>query len=332
MTQRKEILKMPPWHTNPEGNPRRVGIELEMSGLGLDQLTTVVADFLALEISSDGRYARVLKGDDAGDWIVEIDFNLLKKMGRETRNSDTFEGGLETSVEEALAWAAESLVPLEIVSPPLPVNRLPHMEELIAELRTKGAKGTSDHIVNAFGMQLNPEIPATDPQVISAILKAFLCCYDWIIHRVAVDLTRRITSYVDPFSGAYIRKVVDPGYNPDLNQLVDDYLYHNPTRNRALDLLPLFLHLDEKKVRSVTTDELIKARPAFHYRLPNCDIHQPDWGLYLSWNDWVRIEELAADTDRLNACCKRFQQLQRNPLRRWFGNWRNELDNRWLTP
>jgi hypothetical protein len=32
---------------------------------------------------------------------------------------------------------------------------------------------------------------------------------------------------------------------PDLDTLIDDYLEYNPTRNRALDFLPLFLHLDE---------------------------------------------------------------------------------------
>jgi hypothetical protein len=328
----QQDLKMPPWLENSEGNPRRVGIELEMSGLDLNQLATTVANFLELEIASDGRYARILRGDDAGDWIVELDFNLLKKMGRETRDAGTLEGGLENSVEEVIAWAAESIVPLEIVSPPLPFDRLPQIEDLVAELRATGAKGTSDHIVNAFGMQLNPEVPATDPAIIGAILKAFLCCYDWIAARAAVDLTRRITSYVDPFPNEYILKVVDPDYQPDMDTLINDYLLHNPTRNRALDMLPLFLHLDEKRVRNVTTDELIKARPTFHYRLPNCDIHKAGWGLHLSWNDWVRMEELAADAERLNACCKRFQQFQRNPLQRWFGNWCEELENKWLAP
>lgn len=328
--KQQQGLKMPPWLKNPEGQPRRVGIELEMSGLNLSQLATIVADFLKLEITSDGRYARILRGDDAGEWVVELDFNLLKKMGRKTHDASTLEGGLENSVEEAIAWAAESIVPMEIVSPPLPFDRLSQVEDLIAELRATGARGTSDHIINAFGMQLNPEVPANDPTIITAILKTFLCCYDWIVERVKVDLTRRITSYVDPFPHEYILKVVDPGYQPDMDTLIDDYLHYNPTRNRALDMLPLFLHLDEKRVRNVTADELIKPRPTFHYRLPNCDIHKADWGLHLSWNDWVTMEALAANTQRLNACCKRFQQLQRNPLRRWFGNWREELENKWL--
>ncbi|OBX33760.1 putative amidoligase enzyme [Halomonas elongata] len=38
--------------------------------------------------------------------------------------------------------------------------------------------------------------------------------------------------------------MLDPDYQPDLRTLIDDYLEYNPTRNRELDLLPLFAYLD----------------------------------------------------------------------------------------
>jgi hypothetical protein len=63
--------------------------------------------------------------------------------------------------------------------------------------------------------------------------------------------------------------------------------------------LPLFLHLDEERVRAVTDVPLIKARPPFHYRLPDCEIHLPGWGLHVAWNDWLEVEALAADRERL---------------------------------
>jgi hypothetical protein len=56
-------------------------------------------------------------------------------------------------------------------------------------------------------------------------------------------------------------------------------------------------------VRSVVQSALVKARPTFHYRLPNCDIDNPAWGIYLSWNRWCQVEELAADSDRLRDVC-----------------------------
>lgn len=303
-----------------------------MEGLGVDALARIVADFLHASISDKGRHERVLSGDPAGDWVVELDFNLLKELGRETREAGRLVDDLAASAEDALKWVAETVVPVELVSPPLPLDRLGDMEELIGILRAAGAKGTSDRLVNAFGMQFNPEIPSEDPQVLTAYLKAFLCLYDWLLARANINPSRRVTRYIDPFPMDYVRKVIDPAYRPDTATLIDDYLADNPTRNRALDLLPLFLHLDEPRVRRVTSDPLIKARPAFHYRLPDCEIHLEDWGLHLAWNDWVEVEELAADAARLTDCCEAYQRFLGQPLKRWFGNWEQEIERQWLAP
>jgi hypothetical protein len=323
-------LKQPPWLDNAEGEMRRVGVELEMSGLGLDALAACVAGFFELEIRSRGRYERVLEGDPTGDWVVELDYDLLKRLGRETRDDDTLEGEIGQAAEDALAWAAEAIVPVEVVGPPLPLERLGEVEGLIVRLREAGAKGTSDSLLNAFGMQLNPEVPGTDPDTITACLKAFLCLADWLVARADINLARRVTSYVDPFPTDYIRKVIAPGYRPDLSVLIDDYLAHNPTRNRMLDMLPLFLFLDEERVRTVTQDPLVKARPTFHYRLPDCEIHKPDWGLYLAWNDWVEVERLAADKARLNGCCAAYRAFLDRPLERWLDAWKDVLEDEWL--
>ncbi len=323
-------LESPPWLENPAHRPRRVGVELEMNGLDLDTLSLVVADCLGTSIEHGGRYERILKGDPAGDWIVELDFALLKRLGREPHDASTLEGELGRSAEEALAWAAEALVPLELVSPPLPFERLGKVEELIERLRKAGARGTSDRLLNAFGMQFNPEIPDEDPALLTSVLQAFLCLYEWLYTRADIDLSRRLTLYVDPFPIDYVRKVIAPEYRPDLATLIDDYLADNPTRNRALDLLPLFAHLDAARVRRVTDDPLIKPRPAFHYRLPDCNIHEADWGLHAAWNDWIEVERLAADLERLAACCKAYLTFLERPLGRWLGDWSEEVERHWL--
>jgi len=323
-------LRMPVRQHNPEGQPRRVGVELEMNGLTLDRLAQLVADAQRLTITSAGRYQRELHGDPAGDWQVELDFNLLKELGRETRDPDDFGDDFMISAEEALKWLAETLVPLEVVSPPLPMARLGEIEELIVLLREAGAKGTSEKATNAFGMQFNPEIPSADAETLTAYLKSFLCLYDWLYARADINITRRLTTYIDPFPIEYVRLVVDPDYWPDTATLIDDYLMWNPNRNRALDLLPLFLHLDPTRVRDATDDPLIKPRPAFHYRLPDCEIHKPDWGLHESWNDWIEVEALSADATRLQACCAAYANFLHQPLKRWLGDWAAEIEVRWL--
>ncbi len=329
--QKTPALRRPPWLTNAQGNRRRIGVELEISGLALDVLAAHVADFFGLRVKSAGRYERFLEGDPDGDWVVELDFDLLKKLGREPRvgHSDAAVD-LGRAAEDVLAWAAESLVPLEIVSPPLPLERLDEMEALIVRLREAGAKGTSDSPINAFGMQFNPELPSLEPRLIAASLKAFLCLYDWLFERADIDLSRRVTSYVNPFPAAYVKKVIATDYWPELAPLIDDYLADNPTRNRALDMLPLFMFLDENRVRAKADDALIKARPTFHYRLPDCDIHLPEWGLYVAWNDWVEVERLAADETRLQACCAAYLNYLDSPLERLFGNWAASVEHEWL--
>jgi len=61
-------LKQPPWLKNARGQTRRVGIELEMSGLKFDALTEWVPGFFNLSITSSGRYVRLWQNAPVGDW------------------------------------------------------------------------------------------------------------------------------------------------------------------------------------------------------------------------------------------------------------------------
>ena len=78
------------------------------------------------------------------------------------------------------------------------------------------------------------------------------------------------------------------------------FLAMTPTRNRPLDMLPLLAHIDETQVMAAPVERhLIKPRPAFHYRLPNCLIDEADWSLAEAWNDWLAVERLASDPAEL---------------------------------
>lgn len=326
-------LQLPPRRNTVDGKERRVGIELEMNGISLDQLASVVADTLGLEADreedSSGRYERILKGDPAGDWVIELDFNFLKEMGREPQNAATLMDELEETAETLLARTAASLVPLEVVSPPLPMSRMNEVQDLIGALREAGALGTAGKFVYAFGMQFNPEVPDSKPETLRDYLRAFLCLYDWLDARAEINLTRRLTSYIDPFPRSYLMKVLASRYTPDLDTLIDDYLFDNATRNRALDMLPLFSWLDEDRVKRHVQDVLIKARPTFHYRLPNCEIDDPQWGLHQSWNDWLEVEKLAADSERLTAICAAYQTHLSDAFH-LPGAWLRQLEKKWL--
>ena len=321
---------MPPVSETAEGEPRRIGVELEMIELDVGTASRIVAMHVGGEVEKTSRYEHVIHGDDAGDWGVELDYEFLKELGRERGESgDEFAEAVGDVAESVLRAGAEAVVPVEIVSPPLPLERLADVQALVPVLRDAGAKGSGAGLSYAFGMQFNPELPALDAATVTAYLKAFFCLYDWLAERESVDLTRKLTGFSASFPGRYVRKVVDPDYRPDTDQLIDDYLADNPTRNRALDMLPLFLHLDRDRVRAVVDDPRVKARPTLHYRLPNCEIHREDWGIHLAWGDWLQVEALAHDRERLEEVCRAYADWLDKPLERLLERWHEECE-RWL--
>ncbi|MGD2020924.1 MAG: amidoligase family protein, partial [Thiohalocapsa sp.] len=79
-------LPMPPQTHRADGAWRRVGVEIEFSGLQLDEAAALVADTVSGSVTSPGRYERRIDGDPAGAWQVELDFTLLKTLGRRERD------------------------------------------------------------------------------------------------------------------------------------------------------------------------------------------------------------------------------------------------------
>lgn len=330
-------LPLPPVTGTADGQLRRVGLEVELSGLSVSEAadltrTTLFGDQYdeqGGELRQPGRYEIELLGDPAGPWVIELDYGFLKRLGRRERDEQGLGDTVEGLAEDLLRLIAERIVPVEVISPPLPIDQLGRFNQVIAALRSAGARGTSDDPTFAFGMQINPEMPATDVDTIRQYLQAFLCLEDWLRERAQVDLTRRLTFFADPFPKGYVRRTVAPGYSPNRAKLIDDYLAANPTRNRALDLLPLFVHLDEARVRARVQDERVKPRPALHYRLPNSEIDRPDWDLGVPWNDWLVVERLASDPARLMRLCHRYSDHLSAPLEQLGTDWSRQC-NAWL--
>lgn len=319
----------PPARETEDGTPRRIGVELELIGPDVVQVAELVAQHIGGEAERRSRYEYVIRGDGAGDWRVELDQELLKRMGREREEQDGEVSTVTEAAEELLRLGSELLVPVEVISPPLPMERLPEFEPLTDALREAGGKGTAAGLAYAFGLQFNPELPALDAATITRYLKAFLCLYDWLRSRSDVDATRIVTGFARPFPGRYVRKVIDPDYWPDRDTLIDDYLADNPTRNRALDLLPLFDHIDPEKVGAAVDDPRVKPRPTLHYRLPNSELSRKEWGVHVAWSDWLQVEHLASDEDRLDGICRAYREMLEKPLAGLVKNWAEE-SGRWL--
>lgn len=241
---------------------------------------------------------------ELGDFGIEIDWAFLKRMARDS------ETGPEKEWVQPLSQAAPLLVPVEVVAPPIALDQLDALTPMVDALRTAGAQGTEESLIAAYGVHINPEIPDLEAPTLHRYLRAFALLQWWLVDAHHVDPMRRLTPYINPWPEAYLREVLTLD-KPDNTTLIDSYLNFNATRNRALDMLPLMSEIDAARVQRAVNDPRVKARPTFHYRLPNCHIEDPEWSLARSWNLWCTVEELANDEAALQQLTQEFLDAER---------------------
>ena len=302
----------PPIAVDPSGAERTVGVEIEFTSLDVARTSAIVAEVFGGRVETPGRFEHVVVGTELGDFTVELDARALKQG----RYLDLLESlGLTPDrdvvgwIEEAIEATAGLVVPCEIISPPIGLSKLPALDRLIDRLREAHAAGTHKGAFYAFGLHLNPRVPAETAQSLLDHMRAFMLLKRWIVASEEIDLTRRLTPFIRAFPGRYRRLVLNTGYRPDLERLIRDYLRHNPSRNRPLDMHPVFAFLRPELVGANCAEpELLNPRPTYHYRLPDSRVDDPDWSIAEAWNDWVEVERLADDTERLLALCDRAQE------------------------
>lgn len=304
----------PPHTLNFEDKPRHVGVEIEFGSVSTGDAARKVQAMFGGELRQEDQHRFHVRDTSMGTFLVELDTQYVHRV-------PGGEGGPDELMDKLrgfLGNISELVVPNEIVCPPVELDRLPDLEALSDGLVEIGASGSSANPLYAFGFQLNPEIASREASYILSMLRAYVLMSPWLRAVIELDVTRRIVSFADPFPAGYANWILDPDYEPDLNELIDDYLAFNPTRNRELDMLPLFTWLDEDRVRASVSDVRIKPRPTFHYRLPDAKIGQPDWSLALEWNRWCVVERLAANAEQLDAMSRAWLD---NDSRFISGNW-----------
>ena len=301
----------PPASENPQGESRRVGVEIEFTGLTPEAASKLVAACFGGTVKQGvNRYVFEVQGTEWGTFHLELDTrfvhpqnsfgDLVEKSGVPLSEKvvDTARN-FDTQMRELIGEVSIGLVPAEIVSPPIPWHELGRLDKLVDALRNGGAKGTDEGPAYSFGVHLNPEIAQENTEYCVSILQAYVLLSPWLRERIDIDTTRKILPHIDPFTEDYVKALLAPDFNPDLASFIRHYYAHNPTRNRELDLLPLFKHMASDILGELTDDERIKARPTFHYRLPDTRFSDPNWSIAQEWNRWVTVERLAADTQKL---------------------------------
>ncbi|SHG47269.1 Putative amidoligase enzyme [Fodinibius roseus] len=296
--------KLPEIINTARGDQRKVGLELELAGIEIEKVAEIVQSLYGGDINEEHRYHYEISDSKLGDFRIELDARILRKMANRDIfgkwGTDLEEESIRKSLEDAVDKLAKTVVPLEVVMPPIPVTELYRLEDLRERLQENKAEGTHTSFVHAFGMHINIESPDLKTETLLNYLRSFLILYPWLLEVLEVDFSRRISPFVDPFSQKYVVKILEPSYNPDQEQFIRDYLEFNPTRNRPLDMMPIFARVNNKLIYPVMKGRKNDPRPTFHYRLPNSRIDDPEWRFEDEWNRWLEIEKLAGDKEMLH--------------------------------
>ncbi len=322
MPNAKTSFQAPSRLHNGQNEFRTVGFELEFSGLSLAQAGELLQSALGGKLRNVSAAESVLQVDGLGEINIELDWNFLKNKATEENapeNNDWL---------ELLSQTAELLVPMEIVCPPLPINEMAKLDRMVSCLREAGAAGTEDSLIAAYGVHINTEPPDLEAATLFAYLRAFSLLQWWLVDYHPVDFTRKLSPYIAFYPETYLRSLFSRE-EPNMEELIADYLADNASRNRALDLLPLLAEIAPDQVAAAVDDPRLKARPAFHYRLPDCHIEKPEWSLAVPWNTWWVVEQLAEKTDALDSLGQKFLQMERPFLGVSRADWTGLIDQ-WL--
>lgn len=286
------------------GDQRKVGLELEFAGIEIEEVAQIVQSLYGGEINKEHRYHFEISDSELGDFRIELDARILREMADRDIfgkwGMDLDEESIRKSFEDAVDKLAKTVVPLEVVMPPIPISELHRLEDLRKRLQENKAEGTHTSFVYAFGMHINIESPDLKTETLLNYLRSFLILYPWLLEELKIDFSRRITPFVDPFPQKYVINILEPSYAPDQEQLISDYMEFNPTRNRPLDMMPIFAWVNKELIYPVMEDKKNVPRPTFHYRLPNSRIDDPVWRFEDEWNLWLEIEKLAGDNEMLH--------------------------------
>lgn len=323
----------PPITKNEEDELRKAGFELEFSNIDMETILNLLVSKYNFKSKKINDYLYKLESE-YGEFTLELDFELLTKQ-------KLYDGAKELSktiglkieehdiksIENLIAELSQDIVPYEISTPPIPIDKLDIVKDLVEHLSSYNAKGTGEKIYYAFGLHINMEIVSSKIESILDYLRAYLILQDFINKDAKIDLARKISPFIDNFKKDYILHILNENYTPSKKEFIEDYIRFNPSRNRSLDMLPILAFLDDDLVSSFLPKEKIKPRPAFHYRLSNSRIGENDWDISEEWNRWVLVENLANDKNSLRDLSKEYIQYLDNLIN--LTTWEKRIE-KWL--
>ena len=270
-----------------QGGPRRAGVEIEFAGLHEDTAAGLVRAQWGGRIERLAAHDLRVVGTAIGEVRIELDTAL-----RRYSNTPLAASAIELS---------RSVVPVEVILPPLEPLMLGEVSSFMQALHDAGAQGSNEGAFYAFGLHLNIEIAAAEAAFVVPVARAYALMEDWLRLTDPPDRMRRLLPFVDPYPRSWVDAVAAEGGNWSLRDFASHYLHHNPIRNRGLDLLPLVEYLFADMAKATLKSSAKGGRPAWHYRLPEARFDRAGGGVAAAWNRWCLVERVAARRDLLAA-------------------------------
>lgn len=272
------------------GKPRRIGVEIEFSGLTEAQVARILVKQLA---AAPARKSAAIGWSKAAAWGISRSISTASRWNGSTM---TVSAGRSAIWRAPWCRSRSSRTRWE-------VPQIAEFDRAIQALREAGAEGTGTGVLSAFGVHFNPEVVSTDYADVMPVITAHALLEDYIKRVAGTDFSRRVMTWVAPYPRALVDRLAAEKPPATMDALIDTYLELAPSRNHSLDMLCLFAHLDEKKVAKAVDMELVSPRPTYHWRLPDCRIDEKGWTLATEWNRWVLVETVAGDADLLQRLC-----------------------------
>ena len=285
MTERTTLTRFTPLPRpqTPEGDPRLCGVEIEFTGLTESETARLLARELGGKARCTDETDWEITGSELGKIEIYLDTALRKSGSRTVRVA-----GMELGRE---------VIPVEIVTEPLDLAGLEALEALRGPMRREGAQGSSAHVFYGFGLHLNIQIASEDAAGITRPLLAYALIEDWMRRALPIDDSRKVLPFTAPYPTRLVADLARLGPDATPDRVQGTYLEHLQSRNFGLDMLPIFAWRDPQTVeRALGPDHGTGARPAFHFRLPDCRIDDPRWSFADEWNRWLLVERIAEDT------------------------------------
>lgn len=273
-----------PQPDDAKGRPRKIGVEIEFGGLDEAEVARLCAQELGGTVEQLDSHIWVVNDSAIGKIEVYLD-TFLRSASKSKLRDLALDLGRE-------------VVPVEIVSDPLEIEGLRKLDRLRDRLRKAGALGSGAGWVFGFGVHFNVQIASDRDGDIFRPLLAYALIEDWMRSAYPIDESRRLLPFTDPYPTEFVRDLIALRPDAPVSKVMECYLSRNPTRNRGLDMLPIFAELSPDRVAAVVSGK-ISARPTFHFRLPDCLIDDADWSLVDEWDRWRVVERVAQDATLL---------------------------------